>query len=220
MAKAYAWLHSLTGSYRALLLSRCPSERGRRTVTTSRVVLSVQLGQCSRCFRDVLHFSSADRRHAVTRCLAALRKQRHKPSDEKTVQRETTHETRRTTVHRGFGLESHDERAEVVRALMSALAPGRQRSRRPGGDPLTVFSFSSNGGPFRYVLCPPCNDSNSALIASERFMHCCPDNAARTFAQRRHRAAIMAPRFRHTHRVVHLHDPSRQTSLRKHGHGR
>lgn len=35
-----------------------------------------------------------------------------------------------------------------------------------------------------------------------------------------HRAAAMTPRFRHTHRVVRPHDPSRQASLRKHGHGR
>jgi hypothetical protein len=33
-----------------------------------------------------------------------------------------------------------------------------------------------------------------------------------------HRAAAMTPRFRHTHRVVRPHDPSRQASLRKHGH--
>ena len=33
---------------------------------------------------------------------------------------------------------------------------------------------------------------------------------------RRHRAAAMTPRFRHTHRVVRPHDPSRQASLRKH----
>ena len=33
-----------------------------------------------------------------------------------------------------------------------------------------------------------------------------------------HRAAAMAPRFRHTHRVVGPQDPSRQASLRKHGH--
>jgi hypothetical protein len=37
---------------------------------------------------------------------------------------------------------------------------------------------------------------------------------------RRHRAAAMSPRFRHTHRVVRPHDPSRQASLRKHRHGR
>jgi hypothetical protein len=145
MAKEVAWLHSLIGSYRAFLLSRCRSARGRRTVTTSRVVLSVQLGQCSRCFRDVLHFSSAKSLYAVTRCLAALRKQMHKPSDEKTVECATTQQTRRTTVHPGFGLESHDERAEVMRALMSALmsaqAPGLQRSRRPGDDPLMVVQL-------------------------------------------------------------------------------
>ena len=32
---------------------------------------------------------------------------------------------------------------------------------------------------------------------------------------RRHRAATMTPRFRHTHRVVRAHDPSRQAGLRK-----
>jgi hypothetical protein len=37
---------------------------------------------------------------------------------------------------------------------------------------------------------------------------------------RRHRAAAMTPRFRHTHRIVRPHDPSRQASLRKHRHGR
>ena len=31
-------------------------------------------------------------------------------------------------------------------------------------------------------------------------------------------AAAMTPRFRHTHRVVRPHDPSRQAGLRKHGH--
>ena len=220
MAKAYAWLHSLIGSYRAFLLSRCRSERGRRTVTTSRVVLSVQLGQCSRCFRDVLHFSSAKRLYAVTRCLAALRKQMHKPYAGKTVECATTQQTRRKTVHPGFGLESRNEPAEVMRALMSALAPGLQRSRRPGGDPLKVVQLQFERRPFPCVLCPSYDDSNSALIAGERFMHCYPNSAAETFARRRHRAAIMTPRFRHTHRVVRTHDPSRQASLRKHGHGR
>jgi hypothetical protein len=37
---------------------------------------------------------------------------------------------------------------------------------------------------------------------------------------RRHRAAAMTPRFRHTHRIVRPHDPSRQASFRKHRHGR
>jgi hypothetical protein len=37
---------------------------------------------------------------------------------------------------------------------------------------------------------------------------------------RRHRAAAKTPRFRHTHRVVRPHDPSRQASPRKHRHGR
>jgi hypothetical protein len=86
-------------------------------------------------------------------------------------------------------------------------------------------SIHSNTGRQSYApMCGRCQSNahlHSRDVLRDRFLASSSARCAGLSPMwRRHRAAAMTPRFRHTHGVVRSHGPSRQASLRKHRHGR